>query len=65
MAETSAARGGPRPHPVAGHVARTRREIKAFKLSLKRLNALAERLGLLDPLDVEPAVVYVPQDNGE
>lgn len=40
---------------------RTRRERQALKASVERIADQAQSLGLLDPLDVEPAVVYIPE----
>lgn len=55
-ARTSARRSG------LQDVTRTPHEREATKASLKRLADQAEALGMLDPLDVEPAIVFVPED---
>jgi hypothetical protein len=36
-----------------------RKELKALKVSVKFLNEQADRLGLLDPLETEPAMVFL------
>jgi hypothetical protein len=63
----SAARADPpkRQGPIPLAAARTRQETDALAVSVKRLNELADSLGVLDPLDVEPALVYDPEDRGE
>ncbi len=33
---------------------------KKLQTSLKLLNKLADRLGLLDPMDTEPATIFAP-----
>jgi hypothetical protein len=55
--------GSNRRQPAApSPVRRTPRERRALNASIERLGQQAETLGLLDPLDVEPAVVYHPED---
>ena len=38
---------------------------KAFLASVKQLQEQCDRLGLLDPTDIEPAVVYMAQAEKE
>jgi hypothetical protein len=43
--------------------ARSPQEAEALKSAIERLTAQAESLGLLDPLDVEPVLIYEPQEH--
>lgn len=49
--------------PASTDPQRTRRERQALKASVQRIADQAESLGVLDPLDVEPAVVYIPENH--
>ena len=38
------------------------KERKTLQSAVKLLNVQVERLGLLDPLDVEPAMIFFPKE---
>ena len=56
-----AGRENRRRNPESGK-ARSPQEAEALKAAIQRLTAQAESLGLLDPLDLEPALMYEPQE---
>jgi hypothetical protein len=67
--------GGPRMKKAEGSRARTRKfileipgiklnakEKKALQAAVKAFNEQSERLGLLDPLDAEPAAIFFAEE---
>lgn len=38
------------------------KEMKTFQASVNLINEQANQLGLLDPLDAEPAIIYFPEE---
>lgn len=41
------------------------KEMEAFKASVKILNQQADRLGFLDPMEIEPAMIYSAEEGGK
>jgi hypothetical protein len=42
-----------------------RKEKKAFLASIQQADEQCDRLGLLDPLELEPAILYFPSEEEE